>query len=30
LLTTVGEQVGCLISLAEVPDLMLTPSSRGR
>jgi uroporphyrinogen-III synthase len=30
LLTTVGEQVGCLISLAEVPDLMMTPSSRGR
>jgi len=29
LLTTVGEQVGCLISLAEVPDLMMTPS-RGR
>ncbi len=29
LLTTVGEQVGCLLSLAEVPDAMLTPA-RGR
>jgi uroporphyrinogen-III synthase len=29
MLTTVGEQVGCLVTLAEVQDLMLAPS-RGR
>ena len=29
LLTTVGELVGCLVSLVELPDLLLTPA-RGR